>query len=202
MAKNVYFCITIHENTHMTFIDSILLLIMLGALAIGWRKGLIKQLASIVSWVVGIVVCLFLGDTVTQWFLALNPEAANWPMPSITAKTVALSMLFMIVTITLRVIVYLSRKVVKMAGLGCVDRVAGAALFAFKYLFALSIALNLLFAFSPDADTFNTRHIMDNKPFEFTLDLMPRVLGSETMPSDSLPIYRTSPSDSTFKTPT
>ena len=33
-------------------------------------------------------------------------------------------------------------------------------------------------------------HMMDNKPYEFTLDLMPRVLGSEQMPSDSLKLYR------------
>lgn len=190
------FAVLFNEKTHMTFIDSILVLILLGSLAIGWRKGLIRQLASIVSWVVGVVVCLFFGDIVTLWFLALNPEAANWPCPSVTVKTVALSMLFLIVTITLRVVVYLSRKVVKAAKLGCADRIGGAALFGFKYLFVLSIALNLLFAFNPDAETFNTRHMIANKPFEFTLDLMPTVLGAETMPSDSLPIYCPSPDDS------
>ena len=31
---------------------------------------------------------------------------------------------------------------------------------------------------------------MNNKPYEFTLDLMPMVLGSEKMPSDSLKLYR------------
>ena len=188
----------------MTFIDSILVLILLGALVIGWRKGLLKQLASIVSWVVGIVVCLFCGDAVADLFLAINPDAAQWPMPSITVKTVALSILFLTVTLTLRVIVYLSRKAVKAARLGWLDRMAGAALFAFKYLFVLSILLNLLFAFNPDADTFATRHLFNNKPYEFTLDLMPRVLGAETMPSDSLRLYRT-PTDSlenAFRTPT
>ncbi|MBP3738701.1 MAG: CvpA family protein [Muribaculaceae bacterium] len=174
----------------MTFVDALILLIALGALVVGWRKGLIKQLASLVSWVIGIVVCLFLGDEVTRLFLAINPEAAQWPLAGITVKAVALSMLFLVVTLTLRVEAYVTRKVVKMARLGCLDRVGGAALFAFKYLFALSIVLNLYYAYNPDAETFGTRHMLNNKPYEITLDLMPRVLGADVMPSDSLKLYR------------
>lgn len=174
----------------MTFVDALILLIALGSLVIGWRKGLIKQMASLVSWAIGIVVCLFLGDEVTQLFLAINPEAAHWPLAGITVKAVALSLLFLVVTLALRVVSYVTRKVVKLARLGILDRVGGAGLFAFKYLFLLSILLNLYYAHNPDADTFGTRHMLNNKPYELTLDLMPRVLGADVMPSDSLKLYR------------
>lgn len=174
----------------MTFVDCIILLIVLGALVIGWSKGLIRQAASLVSWAVGIVVCLFLGDEAAQLFLAINPEAAQWPLAGITVKAVALSLLFLLVALTLRVVSHLARKVVKVTHLGTLDRAGGAALFAFKYLFLLSIALNLFYAYNPEADTFGTRHALNNKPYEFTLDLMPRVLGAERMPSDSLKLYR------------
>ena len=60
----------------------------------------------------------------------------------------------------------------------------------FKYAFVLSIALNLLYAINPDMSTFGTKHMLENKPYEFTLDLMPRILGSDKMPSDSLKLYR------------
>ena len=174
----------------MTLFDTLLLLIVLASLVVGWRKGLIRQTASIVGWVVGIVVCLFFGDTITELFLTLNPKAAEWPMPGITVKAVALSMTFLVVTLTLRIISFVMRKVVRVARLGYLDRVGGAALFAFKYTMLLSIALNLLFAFNPNADTFSTPHALNNRPCEFTLNLMPRVLGSNAMPADSLPIYR------------
>lgn len=176
--------------TDMTLIDSILLLILLGSLVIGWRKGLVRQMASLVSWVVGIVVCLFFGDEITRVFLALNPEAANWPLASITVKAVSLSLFFLLFTLTLRVVSYLTRKVIKAANLGCVDRVGGAALFMFKYLMVVSIVLNLLYAYNPDASTFGTRHALGNRPYEFALDLMPRILGADHMPSDSLLLYR------------
>ncbi len=179
----------------MTFIDTIIVLIALGALVIGWRKGLIKQMASLVSWAIGIVVCLFAGDAITQAFLAINPEAAHWPLSSITVKAVALSMTFLVVTLVVRVVAYVTRKVVKLARLGCLDRVGGAALFAFKYLFILSILLNLYYAYNPEAETFGTKHMLNNKPYEITLDLMPRILGAEKMPSDSLRLYRV-PADS------
>ena len=177
----------------MTLIDSILLLILLGSLVIGWRKGLVRQMASLVSWVVGIVVCLFFGDEITRVFLALNPEAANWPLASITVKAVSLSLFFLLFTLTLRVVSYLTRKVIKAANLGCVDRVGGAALFMFKYLMVVSIVLNLLYAYNPDASTFGTRHALGNRPYEFALDLMPRILGADHMPSDSLLLYRQQP---------
>ena len=176
----------------MTFVDTIIVLIALGAIVIGWRKGLIKQAASLISWAIGIVACLFMGDAVTQAFLAINPDAANWPLSSITVKAVALSLLFLIVTLVVRVIAYITRKVVKGARLGCLDRIGGAALFAFKYLFILSILLNLFYAYNPDAETFGTKHMLNNKPYEVTLDLMPFVLGADVMPSDSLKLYRDS----------
>ena len=74
--------------------------------------------------------------------------------------------------------------------LGIIDKAGGSLLFMFKYAFLLSIVLNLLYAFNPDLDTFGTKHMLNNKPYEMTLDLMPRVLGSEKMPSDSLKLYR------------
>lgn len=174
----------------MTLVDTIIVLIALGAIVIGWRKGLIKQAASLISWAIGIAACLFMGDAVAQAFLAINPDAANWPLSSITVKAVALSLLFLIVTLVVRVIAYLTRKVVKGIRLGCLDRIGGAALFAFKYLFILSILLNLFYAYNPDAETFGTKHMLNNKPYEVTLDLMPFVLGADVMPSDSLKLYR------------
>lgn len=184
----------------MTLIDSILLLILLGALVIGWRKGLVRQMASLVSWVVGIAVCLFFGDEITRIFLALNPDAASWPLASITVKAVSLSLFFLLVTLTLRVVSYVTRKVIRAANLGCLDRVGGAALFLFKWLMAVSIVLNLLYAYNPDAETFGTRHALANKPYEFTLDLMPRVLGADRMPSDSLLLYRSTSPEKAPKT--
>ena len=177
----------------MTFVDLIMILILAGAIVVGYNKGLLKQMSSLVSWVAAIVLCYVFGDQVQAIFLTIVPSAADWPLANITVKTVSLAFAFLIVTLLVRLAMRLFKKVLKVSKMGFVDRLGGSLLFLFKYTFLLSIALNLLYAINPDMDTFGTKHMLDNKPYELTLDLMPCVLGSDKMPSDSLKLYRDQP---------
>lgn len=174
----------------MTIVDAIIILIVLGGLVLGYRKGLIGQLSSLFSWIVAIVLCYKGGDLAQSVFLSVVPSAAEWPLSSITVKTVSLAFAFLIVMLVIRLVMRLFKGTLDSIHLGFIDKAGGSLLFMFKYAFMLSIALNLLYAFNPDLETFGTRHMMNNKPYEFTLDLMPHVLGSEQMPSDSLKLYR------------
>ena len=174
----------------MTIVDAIILLIVLGGLVLGYRKGLIGQLSSLISWVVAMVLCYKCGDAARDLFLAIVPSAASWPLSSITVKTVALAFTFLLVLVAIRLVMRLFNGALRSVNLGFIDKLGGSLLFMFKYAFILSIGLNLLYAFIPDMDTFGTEHMLNNKPYEFTLDLMPLVLGSEKMPSDSLKLYR------------
>jgi uncharacterized membrane protein required for colicin V production len=174
----------------MTIVDAIIILIVLGGLVLGYRKGLIGQLSSLISWVVAIVLCYKCGDLVKDLFLAFVPSAAEWPLASITVKTVSLAFSFLIVMVVIRLLMRLFKGTLESFHLGFLNKAGGSLLFIFKYAFLLSIALNLLYALNPDMETFGTKHMLDNKPYEFTLDLMPRILGSEQMPSDSLKLYR------------
>ena len=174
----------------MTIVDAIIILIVLGGLVLGYRKGFIGQLSSLVSWVVAIVLCYKCGDLAKDIFLSFVPSAATWPLASITVKTVALAFTFLLVLVIIRLVMRLFKGALDAVKLGIIDKMGGSLLFMFKYAFILSIALNLLYAFNPDMETFGTEHMLNNKPYEFTLDLMPMVLGSEKMPSDSLKLYR------------
>ena len=164
----------------MTIVDAIILLIVLGGLVLGYRKGLIGQLSSLISWVVAMVLCYKCGDAARDLFLAIVPSAASWP----------LAFTFLLVLVAIRLVMRLFKGALRSVNLGFIDKLGGSLLFMFKYAFILSISLNLLYAFNPDMDTFGTEHMLNNKPYEFTLDLMPLVLGSEKMPSDSLKLYR------------
>lgn len=174
----------------VTLIDAIIILIVLGGLVLGYRKGFIGQLSSLVSWVVAMVLCYKCGDLAKDLFLTFVPSAADWPLSSITVKTVSLAFTFLIVMVIIRLLMRLFKGSLNAVHLGFIDKAGGSLLFMFKYAFVLSILLNLLYAFNPDMETFGTMHMLNNKPYEFTLDLMPHVLGSEQMPSDSLKLYR------------
>ena len=174
----------------MTIVDAIIIIIVLGGLVIGYRKGLITQLASLVSWIVAIVLCYKGGELAQSIFLAIVPSAAQWPLASITVKTVSLAFAFLVVMLSIRLVMRMFKGALDSIHLGLIDKAGGSLLFMFKYAFLLSLVLNLLYAFNPDMDTFGTKHMLNNKPYEMTLDLMPRILGSEQMPSDSLKLYR------------
>lgn len=174
----------------MTIVDAIIIIIVLGGLVIGYRKGLITQLASLISWIVAILLCYKGGELAQSIFLAIVPSAAQWPLASITVKTVSLAFAFLVVMLSIRLVMRLFKGALDSIHLGLIDKAGGSLLFMFKYAFLLSLVLNLLYAFNPDMDTFGTKHMLNNKPYEMTLDLMPRILGSEQMPSDSLKLYR------------
>ena len=174
----------------MTIVDAIIIIIVLGGLVIGYRKGLITQLASLISWIVAIVLRYKGGELAQSIFLAIVPSAAQWPLASITVKTVSLAFAFLVVMLSIRLVMRLFKGALDSIHLGLIDKAGGSLLFMFKYAFLLSLVLNLLYAFNPDMDTFGTKHMLNNKPYEMTLDLMPRILGSEQMPSDSLKLYR------------
>jgi len=174
----------------MTLFDALILLIVVGAVVFGYRKGLISQLSSLIAWVVAIVLCYKGSELATMAFLAVVPSAEQWPLSGITVKTVSLAFAFLIVMLVIRLVMRLFKGAINMVNLGILDRLGGSLLFAFKYAFLLSIVLNLLYAINPNMDTFGTRHALNNKPYELTLDLMPMVLGSNKMPSDSLKLYR------------
>ena len=174
----------------MTIVDALIILIVLGGLVLGYRKGFIGQLSSLISWVVAIVLCYKCGELAQDIFLSIVPSAAEWPLSSITVKTVSLAFAFLIVMLIVRLVMRLFKGALNTVHLGVIDKMGGSLLFMFKYAFVLSIVLNLLYAFNPDMDTFGTEHMLKNKPYEFTLYLMPHVLGSEKMPSDSLKLYR------------
>ena len=188
----IFSCPQINENRvlKMTLIDALIILIVLGGLVLGYRKGFIGQMSSLVSWVVAIILCYKCGDLAQNIFLAIVPSAADWPLSSITVKTVSLAFAFLIVMVAIRLLMRLFKGTLDSVHLGFIDKAGGSLLFMFKYAFVLSIALNLLYAINPDMDTFGTKHMLNNKPYEVTLDMMPFILGSEKMPSDSLKLYR------------
>lgn len=174
----------------MTLIDTILALIVVAGAVIGYRKGLIGQLATIVSFVLGIGSCMLFGDSAKDMLLAMNPDAAKWPLSGVTVHVVAVTVLFLVVALTVRVIGFFVKKVTKAVHLGLIDRIGGVVMCVFKWTFVLSVLLNLWLVISPNSDVFTTEHALNNKPFEVALDLMPAVLGNEVMPSDSLSVVK------------
>ena len=170
----------------MTFVDTITVLLFVASVVIGYMRGLVKQATSLVGYILGIIACNAFGDTATDILLTVMPSAAQWPLASVTTHAVAVIVLFLLISLSVRVAGMFLRSIVDMLHLGIIDNIGGSALCLFKYFFIFSILLNLWLMINPTSDTFTTEHILGNRPFVETINLAPRVLGAETLPGDSL----------------
>lgn len=170
----------------MTFVDTITVLLFVASVVIGYMRGLVRQATSLLGYILGIIACNVFGDTATDILLTVMPSAAEWPLASVTTHAVAVIVLFLLISLSVRVAGLFLRSVIGMLHLGIVDNIGGSALCLFKYFFIFSILLNLWLMVNPTSDTFTTEHILGNRPFVETINLAPRVLGAETLPGDSL----------------
>lgn len=170
----------------MTFVDTITVLLFVASVVIGYMRGLVRQATSLLGYILGIIACNMFGDTATDILLTVMPSAAEWPLASVTTHAVAVIVLFLLISLSVRVAGMFLRSVIGMLHLGIVDNIGGSALCLFKYFFIFSILLNLWLMVNPTSDTFTTDHILGNRPFVETINLAPRVLGAETLPGDSL----------------
>ena len=174
----------------MTFVDTITVLLFVASIAFGYMRGLVKQVTSLIGYVLGIIACNAFGDVATEVLTTVMPSSVHWPLPSITTHAVAVIAMFLLISLSVRVAGIFIKNTIGMLHLGIVDRLGGAALRMFKYFFIFSILLNLWFLINPHSDTFTTEHMLGNKPFVATINLAPRVLGQETMPGDSIEAAR------------
>ncbi len=172
----------------MTILDVIMILLFVAGAVMGYMRGLIKQMSTIVGFVVGIIACNMFGDKTTEVLIEVVPSAVNWPLAKITTHALAVIILFVVVWLSAKVLGFFMRNTIEMFHLGVVDKVGGAAMCVVKYFFVLSILLNLWLLISPKSEVFTTEHMLGNEPFEMTLNMVPWVLGQDGMPGDSLQI--------------
>ena len=150
----------------MSFIDIIILLIVIAGAIIGYLKGFVKQISSICGIILGLVACNLFGDWATDVLQLIIPESAHWPAAAVTVKATAHIALF--------IVIYLSTLLV------------GTLLRSMFTSLCFSMLLNLWYIIHPASDTFTTRHAMNNRPFEAVLDMAPFTFGLDKMPSSTL----------------
>lgn len=106
----------------MNFLDIVIIVMLLGGLVMGYRKGLVASLGAVGAVVVSCVACHLLG----------------------AGRSVPANMLIFVVGyVTTFLLARMIRSLVRAVALGFLDRLAGALFVAFEYLLGLSILLNL-----------------------------------------------------------
>lgn len=121
----------------MQLIDILLAIPLLFFIYNGWKKGLVREVATLVGLIAGIWACVHLSQQVAEW---LNLDSEN-----------SILIAFIITFIAVLVLTYLLGRCVegllKAAKLSLLNRLAGALLGAVKALCILAVLLNYVVMF-------------------------------------------------------
>ena len=121
----------------MQLIDILLALPLLFFIYKGWKKGLVREVATLVGLLAGIWACVHLSQQVAEW---LNLDSEN-----------AILVAFIVTFIAVLVLTYMLGRCVegllKAAKLSLLNRLAGALLGTVKALCILAVLLNYVVMF-------------------------------------------------------
>lgn len=127
----------------MNFIDIIILALAGWGIYKGFSNGIIKELAQIVAFLAAIYVASHFGNFLADFLIKQFSLGPN------DTKLIAFLLAFLLTLIVVFLIARYLTKMIDSAKLGIVNRVAGAAFAAAKYLLILSFLLNLFIRFDP-----------------------------------------------------
>jgi len=119
----------------MNWLDWVLLALLAFAAFQGFSHGFIRELASLVAWVVGVWAAIHLNDKVGGW-IGLDPEQ----------EAVSFLVTFLIVLAGVQLLGRAMTLAVDVAQLSLPNQLAGLVFAVVRKAFVLSVLLNILFA--------------------------------------------------------
>lgn len=142
----------------------------------GYRKGVVRQLGSLVALFAAVLACHLFGDTVAGWAASLMGVSSTDMLAReeyMGAALIGNIVLFVIVWWGAGILTNLLHDLVKAICLGGINSLIGAVLMALKVLVAVSILLNLWLFKNPDSKTIN-----DGGPItQITTGIAPALMG-------------------------
>jgi membrane protein required for colicin V production len=128
----------------MTVIDWIIIFLTGVGAVIGFKKGIIKQTASILGLIIGLIMAKILYASLAEKICPAMIESMQ------TARVVTFILIWVVVSLLFAVVASLLTKTFDILALGWLNRWSGALFGALKYLLIISILIGLLGAIDTD----------------------------------------------------
>jgi len=159
----------------MAVLDILIILAAVVCLVIGFRKGVISQLCSLIAIVMGVLACQAFGDEATRIVGACTGvSTGNHSTQSYFAVTVVAHIgLFFAVWIGVWLVSRIINATIRVAHLSQINSFLGAPFMCFKCLLVVSILLNVWKAVVPGSNVFDQGGAVVNR----VVELAPWLLG-------------------------
>jgi uncharacterized membrane protein required for colicin V production len=159
----------------MSSIDIFILVVTVGALFQGYRKGLIAQLGRLAGFILGTVACRLFSSHITDWLNGREEDLTASDM--LLNSAIGYVSVFLVVYIASYMIFQMLHEVTHTLKLKAPEHVAGAIFKALEWLVGVSLVLNVWIAIFPDSKVADSNQ---NKISPSIMSLAPTILGSDT----------------------
>lgn len=166
----------------MAAIDILILIVFVGAVIYGFRRGIIRQLGAFAALFAAVLACRCFGDAATDIMLSLtggDAEASSEAAATVdySAGVLGNVALFLMVYVVVKLLAGGLRTVAKALFMGPIDSVLGAVFTILEWMMGLSLALNLWTAIFPESALMKASELGNGLALKSIMDLGPWMLG-------------------------
>ncbi len=162
----------------MGLLDAIIIIVVLGAAFVGFKKGVISQLGGIAGIILGVVACRLFADELAITIEDLISDDANKTV-SKGSIVLAYTIIFIAVYLLSQILAKFLHSIVKAVKLGWLNRLAGTVFAVIQWTFLLSIALNVVQVLLPDKPLASKSSLGDGALIVAVMDFAPNLMGTE-----------------------
>ena len=155
---------------NLTTIDMVVLGLVVLMTIWGAIQGLVRQAGDLLALVVGVVMANLTGPAVTSWFINSTEYS------SLTCQIISYMGIFLVVTITVRIVVGFVKILTDKVHMGWVDSLLGGALGALKTILIVSVLLNVAMLLLKDNEIWTSPALTQSVCYESVKDFAPYIL--------------------------
>ena len=143
----------------------------------GYRKGLMRQLGSLIAVAFGIVLTIVLAPDFYSSMDNFIPGFVDGFKREFIVKTLSCTIIYVLVTGLLELIAIPLGKLMKVVHTGLVNSIAGALFRTFQLLMLISLFYNLIIDFNPSGSLTRISRLHDGNVVEGVIKVAPAILG-------------------------
>lgn len=159
------------------FYLAIVLVVAFLAIVAGFRRGITRQIASVLALAFGVVAARILGAEFTDSFLWARSFSPEPEYHEVTVDLVCCSVIYAAVFLAFSMLSGILSGAMSVFQVGMFNRLLGAFFSLLKNLMWLSIIFNLLLCYRPDCGLLRFEASNDGNLVAAVMDLSPALLG-------------------------
>lgn len=158
-----------------------LILIIVAAIAIiiGFRKGLVKQLASLLGIIAGVIAAQLFHEDIEPLVREQLPSIAEHFASDYAYSVLTSCIIFLAVYFGISLLSFILKRFIEALNLGIINSIGGSLFCTFKYMLVMSVIFNIIISIDPDSSLTDYCDADDGNIVDTVMSLAPMILSIE-----------------------